>query len=99
MSPRPANEETASAVPITPEDPQHTLRATFRIAQATLSATNLTELLQRLHEIVGELMPAKNFYVALLERHQRRLAFPYFVDEHDPDSASKPLGQGLTEYV
>jgi two-component system, cell cycle sensor histidine kinase and response regulator CckA len=82
-----------------PEDPQHTLHATFRIAQATLSATNLNELLHRLHEIVGELMPAKNFYVALLERPQRRLAFPYFVDERDPDSASKPLGQGLTEYV
>jgi PAS domain S-box-containing protein len=78
------------------EQVQH---ATYRISQATIAADNLYELLQRLHEIVGELMPAKNFYVALVDRVNRRLAFPYFVDERDPDSASKPLGRGLTEYV
>ena len=78
------------------EQVQH---AAFRISQATLVAGNLYELLHRLHEIVGELMPAKNFYVALVDRVNRRLAFPYFVDERDPDSASKVMGRGLTEYV
>jgi PAS domain S-box-containing protein len=78
------------------EQVQH---AAYRISQATLEATNLQELLEQLHEIVGELMPAKNFYVALVDPAERRLTFPYFIDEHDSDSSSKPLGKGLTEYV
>ena len=78
------------------EQVQH---AAYRISQATLDATNLRELLEQLHEIVGELMPARNFYVALIDHAERRLTFPYFIDERDPDSSSQPLGKGLTEYV
>jgi PAS domain S-box-containing protein len=73
--------------------------ATYRVSEATLAATNPTELLHRLHEIVGTLMPAKNFYVALVDPARRRLTFPLFVDERHPQSAERPLGRGLTEYV
>jgi len=53
------------------------------------------------HEIVGELMPAKNFYVSLYDPETDRLQFPYFVDEYDTDRDVPPrkLRKGLTEYV
>ena len=39
--------------------------AVYRISHTAHSAGNLQELLHAIHEIVGELMPAKNFYVSL----------------------------------
>src|SRR5438445_12024373 len=73
--------------------------ATYRISEAAQAAGNLRELFGAIHTIVGELMPAKNFYIALYDAASGMLSFPYFVDEYDSDFPSKKLGQGLTEYV
>jgi two-component system cell cycle sensor histidine kinase/response regulator CckA len=73
--------------------------ATYRISEAAHSAQNLHDLFRRIHEIVGELMPAKNFYIALYDAAAEMLSFPYFVDEYDSDFPSKKPGKGLTEYV
>jgi PAS domain S-box-containing protein len=76
-------------------------RATFRISEAALAAENLHGLLTEVHRIVGELMPAHNFYVALYDDATDSLSFPYFVDEADPehDTQPRPLRRGMTEYV
>jgi two-component system cell cycle sensor histidine kinase/response regulator CckA len=73
--------------------------ATYRIAQVALSTPGLQQLWPVIHQIVGELMPAKNFYIALYDAAAELLTFPYFVDEVDTDFPSKRLGKGLTEYV
>ncbi len=73
--------------------------ATYRISEAAQAAGNLQELFGAIHRIVGELMPAKNFYIALYDAASALLSFPYFVDEYDTDFPSKRLGKGLTEYV
>jgi PAS domain S-box-containing protein len=73
--------------------------ATYRISEAAHAARNLQELFGAIHEIVGELMPAKNFYIALYDPATELLSFPYFVDEVDTDFPAKRLGKGLTEYV
>ena len=73
--------------------------ATYRISEAAHSARNLQELYAAIHRIVGELMPAKNFYIALYDPTTELLSFPYFVDEFDTDFPAKKLGKGLTEYV
>src|ERR1700751_3955237 len=49
--------------------------------------------------MVGEVMNARNFYVALYASVTQILTFPHFVDERDPTPASRRLGRGLTEYV
>src|SRR5207249_9738905 len=72
---------------------------TFRISEAAQAARNLQELFGAIHRIVGELMPAKNFYIALYDAPSGMLSFPYFVDEYDTDFPAKKLGKGLTEYV
>src|SRR3989442_485896 len=73
--------------------------ATSRIPEAAPSARTLQDLFAAINEIVGGLMPAKNFYIALYDPAAALLSFPYFVDEYDTDFPSKRLGKGLTEYV
>jgi diguanylate cyclase (GGDEF)-like protein len=40
----------------------------------------LPELCRHIHRIIGELLPAKNFLVALHDKSRNTLSFPYFVD-------------------
>src|SRR5581483_4605333 len=73
--------------------------ALYRIAEKTSSAKDLQQFYASIHSIVGELMYARNFYIALFDATTQTLSFPYFVDEVDPAPARKKLGRGLTEYV
>ena len=79
---------------------QEVQTAIYEISEAAQSAESLDELFSSLHRIVGRLMPATNFYIALHDPETATLSFPYFVDEVDarPD-APQPFGKGLTEYV
>jgi PAS domain S-box-containing protein len=74
-------------------------QATYRIADAASIERSLEDLLRAIHSIVGELMPADNFYVALLEPDGERVTFPYFVDRFDAHFEPLPLGRNLTSYV
>jgi PAS domain S-box-containing protein len=73
--------------------------ALYSIAARTHSAEDLQSFFAAIHNIVGQLMYARNFYVALFDSDSEMLSFPYFVDEQDPTPAPKHLGRGLTEYV
>jgi two-component system, cell cycle sensor histidine kinase and response regulator CckA len=74
-------------------------QAVYLIAEAANAAEGLEALLRSVHRIVGELMPAQNFFVALYDRAAGILTFPYFVDQVDTADAPRPLLPGLTEYV
>jgi PAS domain S-box-containing protein len=73
--------------------------AIYKISEAASSAINLSELFHFIHGIVTELIPTKNFYIALYDSENGILSFPYFQDEYDQPPAPKNLGKGLTEYV
>ncbi len=73
--------------------------ALYAIAARSQSAEDLEQFFAAIHNIVGQLMNARNFYIALYDPQTQLLSFPYFVDEQDPTPAPKPLGRGLTEYV
>ena len=90
----------ATAVDITERKRAEELqRALYRVADQTSAATDLQAFYSAIHRIVGELMDARNFYIALYDEDAGLLSFPYFVDQEDPTPAPKPLGKGLTEYV
>jgi signal transduction histidine kinase len=73
--------------------------ALYRISEATQAAASLDELYAAIHAIVGELMPARNFYIALVDAAANLVSFPYYADEMDtPPPPTRP-GRGLTEYV
>ncbi len=73
--------------------------ALYAIAARAHSVEDPQRFFAAIHSIVGQLMYARNFYIALLDADMQLLSFPYFVDEQDPAPASKRLGRGLTEYV
>ena len=75
-------------------------KAVYKISEAANSAENLQELFSSIHEVITELMPAKdNFYIALYDKKKGMLSFPYFVDEFEEPPGPEKLGKGLTEYV
>ncbi len=75
-------------------------RATQRISEAALTTRDLQGLFAAIHAIVGELMPAGSFYIALYDAERDLITFPYYVDEMDVECPSpKRPGKGLTEYV
>ncbi len=73
--------------------------ALYRIAETTGTVTDMDAFYAAIHRIVGELMDARNFYIALLDETTGELGFPYFVDEADPRPEPHRPGQGLTEHV
>jgi diguanylate cyclase (GGDEF)-like protein len=73
--------------------------ALFRIAELSISAPSLDDFYREVHAIVGELLYARNFYIAMISEDGERLEFPYSIDERDGRRQSRPLGFGLTEYV
>jgi PAS domain S-box-containing protein len=73
--------------------------ALYAIAARSQSAEDLQQFFAAIHNIVGQLMNARNFYIALYDPQSQLVSFPYFVDEEDFTPAPKALGRGLTEYV
>jgi PAS domain S-box-containing protein len=74
-------------------------KAIYQITEAAQAATGLEELCRSIHAIIGELMPARNFYIALYDRDADSFQFPYWVDEYDAVPPTQHPGRGLTGYV
>jgi diguanylate cyclase (GGDEF)-like protein/PAS domain S-box-containing protein len=68
--------------------------ALLAISEAAHTAVDAQDLFKRIHDIVGDLLPATNFFVALYDQETDVLSFPYFVDEHDTRPESRPLDSG-----
>ena len=73
--------------------------ALFHIAQLATADIDENEFYERLHAVVGELLNAENFFIALLSDDRRILAFPYYVDAGARRTVSREVGRGLSEYV
>jgi diguanylate cyclase (GGDEF)-like protein len=74
-------------------------RALYRITELSLSSDSMEAFYASVHEIVGELLDARNFYIALLTEDGSQLEFPYSVDERDTRQRARTLKRGLSEYV
>ena len=73
--------------------------ALYRMAQASLDAGTLGDLLQAIHGTVADLLPSRNFFVALRDELTRTLTFPFFEDEVDPVPEPRQEGLTLTDLV
>jgi signal transduction histidine kinase len=75
--------------------------ALFRIAELTNTSSNINEFYAAVHAVIGQLLYARNFFVALLVDNDSAFDFPYAVDEADPTSLfqRRKLRRGLTEYI
>ena len=59
--------------------------ALYRIAELASAAQDLQEFYRAVHAVVGELMNASNFYIALYDEERQLISWPYYVDEVDLD--------------
>ena len=81
--------------------------ALYRIAELASAAQDMQEFYRAIHEIVGELMDAKNFFIALYDEERQLINWPYYVDESrhrgpDPNQwfeFGEGSGRGATAYV
>jgi len=79
---------------------EHLQGALFQIAELSSRHGDMMEFFRSLHGIVGELLYAQNFYIALVGSTTATVSFPYYVDEllntHPTPRCNR---RGLTEYV
>ena len=73
--------------------------ALFRIAELASTTDSIETFYATVHHVVGDLLDARNFYIALLSEDGCELTFPYLVDERDDQHLPRKLADGLTEYV
>jgi two-component system, cell cycle sensor histidine kinase and response regulator CckA len=101
---------SASINPVVPRlDPEHALKtaeerseqlqaALYRISDCSHAANDLQQLYRSIHNIIGELIYAQNFYIALLDPGREWLHFAYSADQKE-SHVPRRLRKGLTEYV
>ena len=73
--------------------------ALYNIAEMAMSAETLHQYYVQVHGVVGTLLDARNFYIALVNEGGTGLDFVYSVDEYNPARPSRPFSHGLTEYI
>ena len=81
--------------------------ALYRIAELASAAQDMQEFYRATHEIVGELMEARNMFIALYDEERQLISWPYYADEVDPESPDPhqwfEFGQGeargVTAYI
>jgi diguanylate cyclase (GGDEF)-like protein/PAS domain S-box-containing protein len=65
--------------------------AVYSISEAAQAAEDLVTLFAHIHQTIGTLLPAANFTVALHDRLNESVSFPYHVNERHPAPAPHPL--------
>lgn len=73
--------------------------AVYRISELSHSTRDLDEMYTSFHVVIGELLDAQNLFIALLEKDNETLTYPYFVDEKETVPSPHKKGNGLTEFV
>jgi PAS domain S-box-containing protein len=77
-------------------------RVFYRIAERATAGLSFYLFLQTVHQLLGELLYAKNCYVCLYDAVRHRLDYPYYEDERDGKAMQVDnvgYRYGLTEYV
>lgn len=71
----------------------------YRVAQEAGIAQKLEDLFRSIRSLLAALINTNNFFIALYDKENDLITFPYFVDEVDDNFPPRKPGKGLTEYV
>ncbi|MFN4147201.1 MAG: PAS domain S-box protein [Runella sp.] len=74
----------------------------YSIANWTIKTQDLDEFYERVHEELGKVIDARNFFIALYDPTKSYMYFPYYVDEYFKGNVrftKRKIGNGLTEYA
>lgn len=69
------------------------------ITELIASDFSINELYIKIHEILADIINAKNFYLALYNKNTGIISFPYFVDEFDSVFPDQEIGNSLSSKV
>ena len=75
--------------------------ALYKITDAASNWQDIQDFYREIHRVVGELMYARNIFIALYDKASGLLSFPYFVDEKDAPFPTQSLENfhGMTSYM
>jgi len=71
----------------------------FEISEGVTKTNNLDELMKLIHNSLGKVVYAENFFIALYNQELKHFSFPYFIDKVDPKPLPSTLGNSCTAYV
>lgn len=71
----------------------------LKIADFAITTDEIKAFYSQIHNILRELMPVDNFYIALYHPDTDFISFPYFADQFDPPPAPHKLRPGLIAYL
>lgn len=74
-------------------------RALFRISEIANGGDDIRQFCAEVHVVLGELIDARNFGIALADVGGYGLQFIYSVDEHNPQQSPYLRARELTEYL
>ncbi len=79
-------------------------QALYEIADAASAVKDMQSFYKKLHRIVGKLMYAENFFIAIYDESSGMVSWPYHADEKDIDDSiwlpmSLDQDRGSTSYV
>ncbi|MFT6269948.1 MAG: diguanylate cyclase (GGDEF)-like protein [Alphaproteobacteria bacterium] len=75
-------------------------KALFEISElSTKVDDDIIDFYTKLHGTLKQLINAENCYIALLDKTEENLSFPYFVGRDEEFNSTRQLTRGLTEYV
>ena len=74
-------------------------QVTSEIIQGITVTANLEDLLSLVHESLGKVIYAENFYVALHDKQAELIHIPFCRDKFDAAALPHRLGKGLTAYM
>ena len=103
----PIQNETGSnsLVQLIIEDTSERIRAeklqqsVYEIARAAVTTQSLDQLYAKIHTLLQNLLPTQYFYIALYDRENDIVSFPYMKDVFDQAPLPAKPGRGMTEYV
>jgi len=74
----------------------------YSIANWTVNTQNLDDFYHTIHNELGKIIDAENFFIALYDPSKSYLYFPYYVDQYFKGNVRftrRRLGNGVTEYA
>ena len=69
------------------------------IAEAAVLLSSLDELYKAVHQLVGRVLPAKQFHINLLDEVAGEIVVPFNADDITYIPVRRPIGRGMTEYI
>ncbi len=75
--------------------------ALYKITEAASNWQDIQDFYREVHRVLGELMYARNMFIALYDKATGLVSFPYFVDENDDPFPTQSLESfhGMTGYI